>query len=85
MKAGKATITAKVGDKTANCEITVKDNETSKNPADTGNGKTETKTEKNTVKNAVKTGDTANVALYLILLAVAAAVILVSQRKRSRR
>lgn len=85
LKAGKATVTAKVGDKTANCEITVKDNETSKNPADTGNGKTETKTEKNTVKNAVKTGDTANVALYLILLAVAAAVILVSQRKRSRR
>lgn len=85
LKAGTAEITAKVGDKTATCTITVK-------AASSANGN-KVNGGKNQTGTGVNTGDTANIGLYIMLMFVSAAVIAilclgrshVGRRRRVRR
>lgn len=75
-KAGVATITAKVGDKSVDCEITVKANQTQENTNSSSSNKEE---------GAVQTGDTSHVGVYGVLLILAGAIslfILLSRKKR---
>lgn len=83
LKAGKATITAKVGDKTVSCEITVVDTASDKK----GQSSTSTGNRRPT---SPETGDPANIALYAVLmlmsLAVAIGTILIAKYShRARR
>lgn len=83
LKAGVAEITASVGDKKVTCKITVKDAETPQNPSNTtsqGNEKGG-----NSNGKSIKTGDTANVMLYVVLLLGAIATILVTQKRKKYR
>lgn len=86
VKAGTATVTAKVGDKEVSCEILVKEK-----PAQGGQGSgtgTEggTGTQTGDKDSAVRTGDHANIIVYIALLAGAmAAIVLIWRRKRSMR
>lgn len=90
-KAGVATITAKVGDKTVSCKITVK--EAPKNGgAENGNDKTnnqatQQKTNHTDKKSsdAVKTDDTSNIVWYVVLLLGAVVVMRISMRAKRRK
>lgn len=80
LKAGKATITAKVGDKTVSCEITVEDTKTSgKGRGGSSSG--------NKASSRLQTGDTADITLYVTLLLVSLAVAggIIYKTKSSRR
>lgn len=79
LKPGTATVTAKVGDKEVSCEILVKAAESGQGSG-TGNDNTaEAGTDKG---DSVRTGDTANIILYIALLAGAMAAIVIIWRKR---
>ena len=82
LKPGTATITAKVGDKEVSCEILVKAAESGQpgqgSGTDSGNA-----AGANTDKgDSVRTGDTANIILYIALLVGAMAAIVIIWRKR---
>lgn len=82
LKAGVAEITAKVGEKSVSCKITVKEN-----TAGTGKGDAATK-DKNVDQGKdgkVKTGDTTNIALYFLTMLFAFGTVLAIVRKRIRR
>lgn len=82
LKAGTATVTAKVGDKEVSCEILVKEAPAGQTGQTGGNG-TGTATGAETGDNgAVRTGDPSNIILYMALLAGAVAAIVVIWRKR---
>lgn len=87
-KAGTATITATVGDKTVSCTITVKDTDQketmNQKPGTNGTNKSDKNNGQGSVKG-VKTGDNTNVALYVILMIGAAAIVSASLRIRNRR
>ena len=82
LKPGTATITAKVGDKEVSCEILVKVAESGQpgqgSGTDSGNA-AGTDTDKG---DSVRTGDTANIILYIALLVGAMAAIVIIWRKR---
>lgn len=82
LKPGTATITAKVGDKEVSCEILVKAAESGQpgqgSGTDSGNA-AGADTDKG---DSVRTGDTANIILYIALLAGAMAAIVIIWRKR---
>lgn len=82
LKPGTATITAKVGDKEVSCEILVKAAESGQpgqgSGIDNGNA-AGADTDKG---DSVRTGDTANIILYIALLAGAMAAIVIIWRKR---
>ena len=82
LKPGTATITAKVGDKEVSCEILVKAAESGQpgqgSGTDSGNA-AGAGTDKG---DSVRTGDTANIILYIVLLAGAMAAIVIIWRKR---
>lgn len=78
LKAGKATITAKVGDKTAACEIEV---EETKSPGSAGMVKKGGST--NADRGNARTGDNANIMMYLVLILASLVTMFVLQiRKR---
>ena len=82
LKAGTATVTAKVGDKEVSCEILVKEAPAGQNGQTGGNG-TGTAAGAETGDNgAVRTGDPSNIILYMALLAGAVAAIVVIWRKK---
>ena len=82
LKAGTATVTAKVGDKEVSCEILVKETPAGQNGQTGGNG-TGTAAGAETGDNgAVRTGDPSNIILYMALLAGAVAAIVVIWRKK---
>lgn len=82
LKPGTATVTAKVGDKEVSCEILVKAAEAGQpgqgSGTDSGNA-AGAGTDKG---DSVRTGDTANIILYIALLAGAMAAIVIIWRKR---
>lgn len=86
VKAGKATVTAKVGDKEVSCEILVKEK-----PAQGGQGSGTgaagaAGSQTGEKDGAVRTGDQANIIVYIALLAGAmAAIVVIWRRKRSMR
>lgn len=77
IKSGKSVITAKVGEKTVSCEITVIETETQNDSSDN-----------NAVHNipAVQTGDTANVleCTLLLMVALAGGILVLKKKKMSR-
>lgn len=75
LKAGNAEITAKVGEKTVSCNITVKSETT---PDDSSN----TNAEQENNGGEIKTGDTTSVAGALILMLISGLAILTVMRKR---
>ena len=80
LKVGEAEITATVGDKKASCKITVKEGSVKPTPGqDKADGikKDSTKTD-----NSPKTGDTADVVLYVLMFALSMAVVLFACRRR---
>ena len=80
MKVGEAEITATVGDKKASCKITVKEGSVKPTPGqDKADGikKDSTKTD-----NSPKTGDTADVVLYVLMFALSMAVVLFVYKRR---
>lgn len=84
LKAGKAKITAKVGDKEVSCTITVKD--TKNGQKDNTDPKTNGKSDGGkSQQKSIKTGDTANVALYVVLILVSFGAILVFTKKKSQK
>lgn len=86
LKAGEAEITAKVGEKSVSCKITVKESSSSLKPGQTDNGNGSVKNTKvSNTKAGVKTGDTANVALYAVMLLVSLGAVLVFYKKRNSR
>ena len=86
VKAGKATVTAKVGDKEVSCEILVKEK-----PAQGGQGSGSGTAgaaglQTGEKDGTVRTGDQANIIVYIALLAGAmAAIVVIWRRKRSMR
>lgn len=78
LKAGEAEITAKVGDKSVSCTITVKEVQSGKND----NANTDTNSKTTNKEKGIKTGDTANVAFYIVLLLISMATVLIFWRKR---
>ena len=84
-KAGTATITAKVGDKTAACTITVKDATSAVDGQVNGSGHSTGANGNETVSNGVKTGDQSNVVLYFVLIMAGAAAIVTASVRRNRR
>lgn len=90
-KAGVATITAKVGDKTVSCKITVKEapkNGSAGNKIDkTNNQATQQKTNHADKKSsdAVKTDDTSNIVWYVVMLLGAVVVMRISMRAKRRK
>lgn len=91
LKAGEAEITATVGDKSISCKITVKEASSALKPGqpDNGNGSgsgQKVNTPKPTAPKAgVKTGDTTNVALYVVMLLVSLGAVIVFYKKRNSR
>ncbi len=86
LKAGEAEITAKVGEKSVSCKITVKESSSSLKPGQTDNGNgSVNNTKVSNTKAGVKTGDTANVALYAVMLLVSLGAVLVFYKKRNSR
>ena len=86
LKAGEAEITAKVGEKSVSCNITVKESSSSLKPGQTDNGNgSVNNTKVSNTKAGVKTGDTANVALYAVMLLVSLGAVLVFYKKRNSR
>lgn len=86
LKAGEAEITAKVGEKSVSCRITVKESSSSLKPGQTDNGNgSVNNTKVSNTKAGVKTGDTANVALYAVMLLVSLGAVLVFYKKRNSR
>ena len=86
VKAGKATVTAKVGDKEVSCEILVKE-KPAQGGQDSGSGTAGAAGLQTGEKDGtVRTGDQANIIVYIALLAGAmAAIVVIWRRKRSMR
>lgn len=82
LKPGTATVTAKVGDKEVSCEILVKAAESGQPGQGTGTGNDNTAGAGTDKGESVRTGDTANIILYIALLAGAMAAIVIIWRKR---
>lgn len=85
LKAGEAEITATVGDKKASCKITVKEGSVKPAPGqDKADGTKTDSTKKDSAKtgNSPKTGDTADVVLYVLMFALSMAVVLFACRRR---
>ncbi len=89
LKAGEAEITATVGGKSVSCKITVKEASSALKPGqpDNGNGNSPKgdPTKTSPAKAGVKTGDTANVALYVVMLLVSLGAVFVFYKKRNSR
>ena len=89
LKAGEAEITATVGGKSVSCKITVKEASSALKPGqpDNGNGNSPkgAPTKTSPAKAGVKTGDTANVALYVVMLLVSLGAVFVFYKKRNSR
>lgn len=88
LKAGEAEITATVGDQSVSCKITVKEASTALKPSQPENGNSNPKvntSKPSTTKTGVKTGDTANVALYVVMLLVSLGAVIVFYKKRNSR
>ena len=82
LKPGTATITAKVGDKEISCEILVKAAESGQPGQGSGTDSGNTAGADTDKGDSVRTGDTANIILYIALLAGAMAAIVIIWRKR---
>lgn len=82
LKPGTATITAKVGDKEVSCEILVKAAESGQPGQGSGTDSGNTAGANADKGDSVRTGDTANIILYIALLAGAMAAIVIIWRKR---
>lgn len=87
LKVGEAEITAKVGEKSVSCKIVVKEAGTVTNPDQNKNDNNKVndnkaKDNKANANSGVRTGDTANVALYVVLLLVSLAAVLFCYRRR---
>ena len=100
LKAGKATITAVVGDKKVSMEITVTENQAGTGNGDktggntgssdtNGKGKTSDNNKATNDSKSVKTGDTTHVFIYMIMLFIsgiaAMCLLLGRERRRSHR
>lgn len=86
LKAGTAEITAKVGDKTVSCTILVKEVQSGKDGSlSAGTKPSGTKGTGKNVNKGIKTGDTANIVLYVALLLISMATLMIFWRKRNRR
>lgn len=77
LKEGVAEITAKVGEKTVSCKITVKANSTGTGGADNGSAGSQ-----NGSNKGVSTGDVSNIGLYISLLIMSMIVLVITWRKR---
>lgn len=82
LKPGTAKVTAKVGDKEVSCEILVKAAESGQPGQGSGTGNDNTAGAGTDKGDSVRTGDTANIILYIALLAGAMAAIVIIWRKR---
>lgn len=82
LKPGTATITAKVGDKEVSCEILVKVAESGQPGQGSGTDSGNVAGAGADKGDSVRTGDTANIILYIALLAGAMAAIVIIWRKR---
>lgn len=78
LKPGTATITAKVGEKTVSCEIIVKENQSG--TSQTGGNQSGTNGDSDTVR----TGDTAPIGVWAVILLCAAAVVAAAMVLRKR-
>ena len=80
LKVGEAAITATVGDKKASCKITVKEGSVKPAPGqDKADG---TKKDSTKTGNSPKTGDTADVVLYILMFVLSMAVVLFVYKRR---
>lgn len=82
LKPGTATVTAKVGDKEVSCEILVKAAEAGQSGQGSGTDSGNAAGAGTDKGDSVRTGDTANIILYIALLAGAMAAIVIIWRKR---
>lgn len=82
LKPGTATITAKVGDKEVSCEVLVKAAESGQPGQGSGTDSGNVAGAGADKGDSVRTGDTANIILYIALLAGAMAAIVIIWRKR---
>ena len=82
LKPGTATITAKVGDKEVSCKILVKAAESGQPGQGSGTDSGNVAGAGTDKGDSVRTGDTANIILYIALLAGAMAAIVIIWRKR---
>lgn len=86
LKAGKATITAKVGDKTVSCEIEVKETQAAGTGSGAGNGSGSKKDTNMSIERAgagARTGDNANIIMCLVLILASLVTMFVLQVRKS--